>query len=658
MLLLYRLTLTSVHTYDALSYILDVDRKPWAELFHPHHLAYGPLGALIRHTALALGWVGSAERLLQAANALAGALGVALFSGLCAWSVPAGSLKRPLAAGLGGLLLGSGYAYWYYAVEVEVYTIAALLLIAALWLMLALARRPSLQLAAALGLLQGLAVLFHQTNVLLSGPASLALLLGVANTQPARPPWRDPAALRRLGWLAIAYALPLALVVGGAYLGVGLLVSGFRTWGDLSAWAAGYTRSGFWGGPVDATNLVLLGQGLAQSLAQPGGGLIGIVMLVTLLLSLGGLRRAAPGAVAIILSWLVLYGAFFFWWEPENIEFWIASMPPLLLLLILAACGLSAVPRTFACGTLLACGLLMLGLNWTSIRTRGDARLDQQRRVAAWLAADSATGDLLIAPDDIVELYLPFYEGRNQVISLSQALGNTHGDWQAACALMQARIEAALAGGYAVRIADGALQPTPAPPGTPATPIERYGLSPASVAACYAPFADMFTPVAAPDAAALPGYVAIPNAQSLAQAAGWDFTRGQWGWQAVNALPATSSLPGWALQPLTDPALSSPPLQLEAADYSAIELRMAAATANREAQIFWLDPNGQVDETRSLRWKLIPSGDPHTYQLVLDGLPGWEGLVTGLRLDPVSVGDGSMVVVESLRLLPRPTPSR
>ena len=76
---LYLFTLTDVHTFDALSYILDVDRKPWRELFHPHHLAYGPLGALIRGLAAAVGWGGSAEKLLQLANATAGALGVALF---------------------------------------------------------------------------------------------------------------------------------------------------------------------------------------------------------------------------------------------------------------------------------------------------------------------------------------------------------------------------------------------------------------------------------------------------------------------------------------------------------------------------------------------------------------------------------------------------
>jgi hypothetical protein len=45
-LLRYLTSLTQVHTFDALSYVLDVDRKPLRELFHPHHVAYGPLGAL------------------------------------------------------------------------------------------------------------------------------------------------------------------------------------------------------------------------------------------------------------------------------------------------------------------------------------------------------------------------------------------------------------------------------------------------------------------------------------------------------------------------------------------------------------------------------------------------------------------------------------
>ncbi|MEI6777170.1 MAG: glycosyltransferase family 39 protein, partial [Chloroflexales bacterium] len=170
---LYLLTLTQVHTFDALSYILDVDRKPWPELFHPHHLAYGPLGALIRAVALLLGWRGSTAMLIQMTNALAGAVGVTIFAG-----VVRRATGRVDLSVVGALLLGSSYAFWYYAVEVEVYTIACLFLILALALLSDLLHRPSPALAAALGITQGFAVLFHQTNVLLSVPVAVAFLVG------------------------------------------------------------------------------------------------------------------------------------------------------------------------------------------------------------------------------------------------------------------------------------------------------------------------------------------------------------------------------------------------------------------------------------------------------------------------------------------------
>src|SRR5260221_13691175 len=76
---IYLTTLTQVHTFDALSYVTSVERKPWTEVFHPHHLAYGPLGVLALHVGQALGYTGGAALPMQVVNALAGALGVALF---------------------------------------------------------------------------------------------------------------------------------------------------------------------------------------------------------------------------------------------------------------------------------------------------------------------------------------------------------------------------------------------------------------------------------------------------------------------------------------------------------------------------------------------------------------------------------------------------
>src|SRR5215213_3726717 len=105
---IYLATLTQVHTFDALSYVTSVERKPWTEVFHPHHLAYGPLGVLALHAGRVLGYTGGAALPMQIVNALAGALGVALF-----YTIARRVTQRADVALAGALLLGGGYAYWY-----------------------------------------------------------------------------------------------------------------------------------------------------------------------------------------------------------------------------------------------------------------------------------------------------------------------------------------------------------------------------------------------------------------------------------------------------------------------------------------------------------------------------------------------------------------
>lgn len=641
--LLYLLTLTDVHTYDALSYILDVERKPWRELFHPHHLAYGPLGALVHGAATAFGWTQGAERPLQVMNALAGALGCALFVRLVAYTLP----QRPQAAGLAGLLLGASYAYWYYAIEVEVYTIAAIFLILALGLMLQLAQRPRIGWALALGLTQGLAVLFHQSNVLLSLPALVALLLGL---QAA-----DQPLVSRFAWrLLLAYALPLALIVAGAYLGIGVGLSGLHDWDAFYGWVAGYATTGFWGGPLGFERLPLLGQGLAETFAQPGGALVGLLLLASLLLRWRGLQHAPRGLLPLTLSWLAIYGAFFIWWEPDNIEFWIASLPPFYLLLLTALFAPlppQTEPKALRWLPLLVllCALWMLGANLATIRARGDAERDLQRVVAAALAEASEPGDLLVLPDDLLELYLPFYEQREQVISLNQAVALVGSDWPLACAAIQARIELALSSGYAVFVAADALRPPPAAPGAPPTPAERLDLRPEAVEDCYAPYRHALQPFDLGLEQQV--YYQLPAVQSLATGPGWDFRQLRWGWHLVNSQDQGLVEAGWRIMPEVDPYWLSPPMQLPTNELVALELRLATTTAARDAQLFFLDQAGQVEEARSLRWTLAPGPEVQTYCLELQGAPGWEGVVTGLRLDPVGLGDGGLVVLESIRFV-------
>jgi hypothetical protein len=188
-LLGYLISLTQVHTFDALSYVTSVERKPWTELFHPHHLAYGPLGALALASGRLLGYTGGAALPMQLVNALAGAFGVALFFAL----IRRISGRADIAL-VGALLLGGAYAYWYYAVEIEVYTVATLFLIICLNILSRPAFWRSRKLLLALGLAQGGAVLFHQTNVLLCVPVMVFAIydLREPRTENREPENREP----------------------------------------------------------------------------------------------------------------------------------------------------------------------------------------------------------------------------------------------------------------------------------------------------------------------------------------------------------------------------------------------------------------------------------------------------------------------------------
>jgi hypothetical protein len=425
-------------------------------------------------------------------------------------------------------------------------------------------------------------------------------------------------------------------------------VSGFRSWGELYGWMAGYATTGWWGGAVDGQKLALLGKGLSETLTQN----VGWYCLITLLLYLGfalpGLRQHRRETL-ILASWLLAYGAFFIWWEPDNIEFWIASLPPFYLLIVL---GLDAQRERPMGGTWSVVGLLILGGtllfgNYFWITQRGDANRDLQRRITAALVERSRPGDLLLVPDGLQELYLPYYGGRENVYSLNQALFAANGDWPVACALLRERIDQMLVSGQGVLIADEALAPLPAPAGGPAGPLERFGLSSAQVGACYEPYRGSLQKLELERD--MPGYEAIPSAQALALGSGWLFTEGRWGWQALNAAEGTGGS-GWVLVPGNDPALVSPPFSLDLSQIEAVVIRMAANTAARDGQVFFLDERGGADEARSLRWELAPGADMQTYTLPVGAL---SGMVGGIRVDPVGVGDGGTVVVEMVSIVSR-----
>lgn len=616
---LYLLTLTQVHTFDALSYVLSVERKPLAEVLHPHHLAYGPLGQLALGIGIVFGHTGGAALPMQIINALAGAAGVVLLGVVARRAT--GSTLAGLVAAAG---LGLSYAYWYYAVEIEVYTVAALLLICCLERVLAIAQQGTTPLRCGLlGLAHGGAVLFHQTNVLLLLPL---LVLALVLPRSTRAHW-----WRCWG----SYAGLLAASVGIPYV-TALLIGDLRTAAAALAWLTDYARTGWWGGAPSFDRLGRLALGLSETFLPAFGWLIPLVWLIC---AVPGLRGRPEPASWFCLAWLLVYGVFFFWWEPENIEFWIAALPPALLLLARAlARGPWPVARG---GVALAAALVMGASNGIAIAQRGDPASDLQRLVARALASETQPADLLLIPDGLQELYLPYYEQRDNFVSLNEAIFASGGAWPPACVVLQDRIETALHAGVRVLIAAEVLRPPPAL-------LARHRLDTVAVAACFAPYQQLQQPLEF--APPLPGYVRLRTAQEIVRGDGWTFSDASLGWSAGN-IAGERFDGGWQFVPLADARILSPLFRIDAADVRAIEIRLAHTLQGRDAQVFFADATGAISEERSLRFTLAETTAETTYRIELADLPAWRGIITRLRIDPVGVGDGGTVRVIAVRVV-------
>ena len=617
-LLIYSLTLTQVHTFDAYSYAAAVQTKPWRETFHPHHLAYGPVGALAYGGARWLGYDGMALLPLQLVNVLAGAAGVA-------WWV---AILRRISgradvALLGGGLLGAAYAWWYYAVEVEVYTLAALLLLGGCAVLLRLLHQPLHGRDWLwLGGLHSGAILFHQTNVLWTLPVLVGWRLAA---------WPATTSISQRWRLLGRYIAVNMLVVGGAY-GAVMASSGFRSWAQVRAWLFEYAATGFWGGPISGETVRRLLDGWRFTLAGVGGGLMLLVLAGLIVAVARPLMQRWRRETLVALAWIGSYTLFFGWWEADNIEFWIATLPPLTLLVVLAATCYTGRMRRVVQITLGLVVAVLLGQNGLAIARRGDPTSDADRQIVTALAAAGAPEDLYLVPNGLQELYLRYEFGRPNVLALSLGVG----DWQSGCTIIRAAIADTTGAGYHVWLDAGVLDP-------PTALLQRYRLDGAAVRACFAPFAAQInrdlgvaryavlapTPLGAPD---------------------WRWRDWTLGWKP-NFIRATNWNDGWRFIPTADPHLLSPRLQLHTADWSAVEITMATTLPNQRGQFYWIAPGDSATEARSVSWEIIADGAMHTYTIALR-VPTWNGSLGLLRIDPVTSGDGtSTVTVQRLRLV-------
>jgi 4-amino-4-deoxy-L-arabinose transferase-like glycosyltransferase len=631
-LALYRLTRSEVHTFDALSYVRDVDQRA-GFFFHPHHPLYSPTGWLFYKLWQAFGYGGSSEIPLQVLNSVVGAaIGVGLYR------LVLRRTGRWWAAFLAAGILLFNYGFWYFAVEVEVYHLALVWLIAALALLIELVTQPRRRTAPLLGLALGLAALYHQTNGLLVPVVIAGVLLSPVA-------WRE-----RLTQLITAGVISAAVVAIG-YALVGFGYNGFRSLGEMRAWMFFFIETGWWGHAV-RDRLTDLGAGLGNTISTEGALIFWVAIVIVLLVGLPAAVRRWPRISVISLIWIAIYGGFFAWWEADNIEFWIGTLLPLWLLLGLSldrAAARVAVSRVRQIAPALpafaiALPLLLAWHNYPLVHRRGDASQDLQRQLSAAVRERTAPADLIVSPGGVMELYLPYYEDRHNVSTLNGILFETNGDLEAAFERLRDRIDTSLHAGLTVIVGQDVLA-------IPQDIFMRYPVTQADLDRFWAPYMPALEPAVIHNGTTY--FWRVPPATELATQ-GWRWASFALGWQPFNV--ERESFDGsWCFDPAVDPALVSPRLNLDATRIRAVEVTLRTAAAGESAQLFWAGPDESMSDEQSVVWPIEGDGMSHSYTIPLAGESGWSGTITRLRLDPIAIGDGTdatRTCVESMRLVP------
>ncbi len=296
---LYYLLRSAGQTPDGLSYALAT--RHGADMYHPHHLLYVPV------TRFLFVLTGRSDPIL--AGVLHNLVWLVV-AGLGAWRL-AGRLRWSHGAALlaaGALLASRGVLFYSTHVETYLPALACLIMFTATWFK---PSRSDLEAAAWLAL----AVLYHQTNVLLVVPILLT------------------SDRRRPDFLRVA--LPAGLMVLVLYV-VGWRLdggeAGFVPWlltyvqADVPAWgsAAHFSATGLAALGLSQLRLILP---VPESVAGPGAVVLltGIVLLAGYHLRQGSHRRERRFA----LVFLAVYLLFFLWWIPADPDFFLATLLPL-----------------------------------------------------------------------------------------------------------------------------------------------------------------------------------------------------------------------------------------------------------------------------------------------------------------------------------------
>ncbi|MEM1056638.1 MAG: hypothetical protein AAGI52_14035 [Bacteroidota bacterium] len=420
---LYLLTLTPnlALAHDAAGYLASIQSGQADELAHPHHLLYNAVAALWLKL---FGWIGlPPAQTVASLNALAGGACVGLIAALLR---DRGGVPTRLALGAAAAA-GVSFGLWFYSVAVEVYVIPLAFLLATLYVLLG---PPSSRQIVTVGVLHGLAMLFHQVHVLFG-----VVVLVVLWRRRSEIPW-----IRRAATYVVAGSV---IVIGGYGAALAFAVDAHSI-EEAWVWFTLYAQDDSYLHPVALSTAAKATVGFVRSIV---GGHFGFAMesvqslllrafpdkmlddetflvsglpgwLPPLLLGLGALAGAGSATLAItaarrrgpatttgrdlraaLATWIGLYAVFFFFWDPFNVEFWIPQTTALWMLVALGLTDREGQVPTWSVRTMGAVAALLLLVNGLgTIAPARDASRDVFAARLAPLAETVGPGDLVVVP--------------------------------------------------------------------------------------------------------------------------------------------------------------------------------------------------------------------------------------------------------------------
>jgi hypothetical protein len=437
--LVYLLTLSGNHseTEDSVNFARRIRDDPHSHFFEGAHVVFDWVAWAFYELVRATGITQDPLRTVQVFDALLAGATVGLLAAVLA-SAGVSPAGRLVACGT----LAFSYSFWRNSIDVEVYTLSAVALVASLGAAVRAAERPSERSFGLLGLLNGAAVLAHVTNVIFAPVAFVAVM----RARRRRP---EGGAAR---WFASYAAAAVAVVVAVYAVAAAVLrlgsprefwdwltaeTSGGGGYGSVSVHSAAEAVIGAGRGFVGAHSALAIGaisrlerthfpskplreehyflRGFSSSLAVVllvGAAVIAVVAVI--LAASWARRRSRPRVegptrtVAVLCAtWLVVYAVFFAFWDPLNIELWYVVWIPAAVVLGLAAAGARPRPLLLYAGAALVVLLFAVNLVGSVLPQRANAR-DYWRTRAQWYVKHLHHDDLLISYDYVWSSYLSY----------------------------------------------------------------------------------------------------------------------------------------------------------------------------------------------------------------------------------------------------------